>query len=74
MVVEGGKYMLQLKQQQAEAFADKIAEVAATAGLERARDAERALQQSLPGSCTGMALPDAHMLFVRGGGGGGAAS
>jgi hypothetical protein len=51
VVAEGGRYMVQLKQEQAAAFADKVAELAAGGGLERRAEA-------LPG------VDGAHLVFV----------
>jgi hypothetical protein len=51
VVAEGGKYMVQLKKEQAEAFADKVAELAAGSGLARRPEALHGVD-------------DAHMVFA----------
>jgi len=43
----------------------KIDELAATSGLVRAQALEQKLQQAVIGSCSGMVLPDAFLLYSK---------
>ncbi|GFH07898.1 uncharacterized protein HaLaN_02773, partial [Haematococcus lacustris] len=65
LAVESGRYMLQLKKEQVEAFNAKILELATTAGWVAAEaELETKLRTPAPHSgSSGMALTEAHLLF-----------
>ena len=64
-MVEGAKYMLQLKKEHVEAFSKKIEELAGSAGWGRANEVEGKLQKPQGEGPSGMALADAYLVFQK---------
>jgi hypothetical protein len=62
LALETGKYMLQLKKEQTDAFETKICDIATSAGWRKVEPPKRLAQPAVEGAAPAL---DAHVLFRK---------